>query len=57
MTRRASQAETMPAATMRLGEPDEQCRIVLSIGPRNSASGMTVASVQPGKSSGVRVTA
>ena len=37
--------------------PTSNCRIVFSIGPRNSASGITVASVQPGKASGVSVTA
>ena len=42
-----------PGRTIRTASPISRCRIVVWIGPRNSASGMTVTSVQPGKAIGV----
>src|SRR6476620_4468469 len=53
ISRCASQADNSPAQTINTARPITSLRIVICTGPRNSDSGTTVTSDQPGKEIGV----
>ena len=56
MTERTSIADNSAASSAPMARPIMSRRRVVSTGPRNSASGITVASDQPEKGNGVSAT-